>query len=150
MAVDIYVPNLLRCFNCQRFGHHENNCPVDLGSVCVNCGEGGYDHHTSACKNKPKCVNCDKDNVSQSSDCEIWKKEKEICKIKVTKNITYLEAKTIRKSDVRLRLHKDCTVSFFQTRIKNSRNSIFRKRLHYSSIFKSYYSINQTKVSAKT
>ena len=93
VPVDIYVPNPLRCFNCQRFGHHENNCPVDLGSVCANCGAGGHDHHTSACKNAPKCVNCGKDQVSRSSNCEIWKKEKEICKIKVTKNITYLEAK---------------------------------------------------------
>ena len=58
VPVDIYVPNPLRCFNCQRFGHHETNCPVDLGSVCANFGAGGHDHHTSACKNKPKCVKC--------------------------------------------------------------------------------------------
>ena len=73
VPVDIYVPNPLRCFNCQRFGHHENNCPVDLGSVCANCGAGGHDHHTSACKNKPKCVNCGKEHVSRSNQCEIWK-----------------------------------------------------------------------------
>ena len=42
VSVHIYVPNPLRCFNCQRFGHHENNCPVDLGSVCANCGVGGH------------------------------------------------------------------------------------------------------------
>ena len=84
VPVDIYVPNPLRCFNCQRFGHHENNCPVDLGSVCANCGAGGHDHHTSACKNKPKCVNCGKEHVSRSNECEIWKKEKEIMKIKTT------------------------------------------------------------------
>ena len=95
VPVDIYVPNPLRCFNCQRFGHHENNCPVDLGSVCANCGAGGHDHHTSACKNKPKCVNCGKEHVSRSNECEIWKKEKEIMKIKTTKNITYLEAKKL-------------------------------------------------------
>ena len=98
VPVDIYVPNPLRCFNCQRFGHHENNCPVDLGSVCANCGAGGHDHHTSACENKPKCVNCGKDHVSRSSECEIWKKEKEINKIKVTKNITYLEANKLFES----------------------------------------------------
>ena len=44
IPVDVYVPNPLRCFNCQRFGHHETNCPVDIGSVCKNCGTGGHDH----------------------------------------------------------------------------------------------------------
>ena len=34
VPVDVYVPNPLRCFNCQRFGHHENNCSEDPGSVC--------------------------------------------------------------------------------------------------------------------
>ena len=140
VPVDIYVPNPLRCFNCQRFGHHENNCPVDLGSVCANCGAGGHDHHTSACKNAPKCVNCGKDHVSRSSNCEIWKKEKEICKIKVTKNITYLEAKQQFESQ---------TSDLDFTKIVQSL-SFFRKRLHYSSIFKSNYSVGQTKVSGGT
>ena len=27
IPVEMYVLNPLRCFNCQRFGHHENNCP---------------------------------------------------------------------------------------------------------------------------
>ena len=25
IPVDLYVPNPLRCFNCQKFGHHESN-----------------------------------------------------------------------------------------------------------------------------
>ena len=49
IPVEIYIPNPLRCFNCQRLGHHENNCPVDLGSICERCGMGGHDHHTSHC-----------------------------------------------------------------------------------------------------
>ena len=28
----VNISNPLRCFNCQRFGHHDNNYPVDLGS----------------------------------------------------------------------------------------------------------------------
>ena len=67
VPVDVYVPNPLRCFNCQRFGHHETNCPVDIGSVCEKCGAGGHDHLTSACKNVPKCVNCGKDHLSRST-----------------------------------------------------------------------------------
>ena len=95
VPVDVYVPNPLRCFNCQRFGHHESNCPVDIGSVCEKSGTGGHDHHTSLCKNKPKCVNCGKEHPLRSNTCEIWKKEKEIMKIKATKNVTYLEAKKL-------------------------------------------------------
>ena len=37
VPVDVYIPNPLRCFNCQRFGHHELNCPEDIGSVCEHC-----------------------------------------------------------------------------------------------------------------
>lgn len=95
IPVDVYVPNPLRCFNCQKFGHHESNCPEDPGSVCENCGTGGHDHHTLRCKNPVKCVNCGKDHISKSNLCEIWKKEKEIMKLKVTKNITYPEAKKL-------------------------------------------------------
>ena len=76
IPVEMYVPNPLRCFNCQRFGHHENNCPVDIGSVCERCGKGGDDHHTNQCTNPAKCVNCGKDHLSRSSECEVWKKRK--------------------------------------------------------------------------
>ena len=95
IPVDIYIPNPLRCFNCQKFNHHENNCPEDLGSVCENCGTGNYDHLTSKCKNLTKCVNCGLNHPSRSNECEVWKKEKEIMKIKVTQNITFIEARNL-------------------------------------------------------
>ena len=51
IPVEMYMPNPLRCFNFQRFGQHENNCPVDIGSVYERCGMGGDDHHTNQCTN---------------------------------------------------------------------------------------------------
>ena len=93
IPVDIYVPNPTRCFNCPKLGHHESNCPVDYASVCEKCGTGGFDHVESRCPNPVKCVNCGLNHLSRSNECEMWKKEKEILKIKVTKNITYLEAR---------------------------------------------------------
>ena len=98
IPVELYIPNPLRCFNCQRFGHHENGCPEPPGSVREKCGMGDFDHPTHACKNQPNCVNCHKNHLSKSNPCEIWKKEKEIMKIKVTQNITYLEAKQIQEN----------------------------------------------------
>ena len=95
VPVDIYVPNPLRCFNCQRFGHHESDCPIDYCSVCEKCGTGGFHHLASACHNPVKCVNCGLNHLSRSNVCEVWKKEKEIMKIKVTRNLTYLEARKI-------------------------------------------------------
>ena len=95
IPVELYVPNPLRCFNCQKFGHHESNCPADESSVCERCGKGDQDHTTSQCKNPAKCVNCGGNHVSRSSDCDIWKKEKEIMKIKVTQRLTYPEARKV-------------------------------------------------------
>ena len=95
--VDLYVPNPLRCFNCQKFGHHEDKCPVDIGSVCERCGTGGHDHHVNHCKNPVKCVNCGGAHSPRSNECEIWKQEKAIMKLKVTKNLTYLEARKLHE-----------------------------------------------------
>ena len=53
---------------------------------------GGHDHYTNHCTNLA-CVNCGKDHLSRSSDCEVWKKE--IMKLKVTKNLTYPEARKL-------------------------------------------------------
>ena len=98
IPVEVYIPNPLRGFNCQRFGHHENGCPELPGSVYGKCGMGDFDHHTNACRNEAKCVNCHKNHLSKSNQCEIWKKEKEIMKIKVTQKIRYLEAKKIQEN----------------------------------------------------
>ena len=106
IPVEVYNTNPLWCFNCQRFGHHENGCPEPPGSVSKQCGMGDFDHPTHACKNQPKCVNCHKNHLSKSNQCEIRKKEKEIMKIKVTQKISYLEAKKFKKTNLKLLLKK--------------------------------------------
>ena len=30
VRVNVYIPNPLRCYNCQKFGHHENRCQSDI------------------------------------------------------------------------------------------------------------------------
>ncbi|GFU92237.1 hypothetical protein TNCV_1509621 [Trichonephila clavipes] len=57
-----YIPNPLRCFQCQRYGHSKNVCRGQ--PTCPRCGES--DHDSADCKNKEQCLNC-KDNSSDSS-----------------------------------------------------------------------------------
>ena len=34
--VEVYIPNPLRCYKCQVFGHHEDHCLKK--AICANCG----------------------------------------------------------------------------------------------------------------
>ena len=89
MTVDLFAPNPLRCFKCQRFGHGQNTCRGC--EACFRCGEAGHDG--KSCQKDPMCKNCKGDHMSSSKLCLIWKKEKEILKVKTERKITYPEAK---------------------------------------------------------
>lgn len=69
--VEVYIPNPLRCHNCQKFGHHKERC--SRSPTCKDCGEIG-DHID--CKLPLKCANCKQNHAANSKECEIWKKEK--------------------------------------------------------------------------
>ena len=43
--VDIYIPNPLRCYNCQKFGHHVIRCT--RAKICKNFEKDESDHHRS-------------------------------------------------------------------------------------------------------
>lgn len=88
VPVDLYIPNPLRCFNCQKYGHGFNSCKNR--HICCNCGEG---HDKGSCEKPTKCCNCSGDHSAASKQCPIWIKEKEIQKIRCTKKISYIEAK---------------------------------------------------------
>ena len=90
------MPNPLRCFNCQKFGHHENNCPVDLGFVCANCGAGGHEHHTSPVKTSENALTAARTMFLDQANAKFGRKRRKL--LKVTKNITYLEAKKLFES----------------------------------------------------
>ena len=88
--VDVYVPNPLRCYQCQVFGHHENKCGRQ--ALCINCGMP--EHCASGqCQRPAKCVNCSGDHPANSKECPQWEKEKKILKIKFDQNISFPEAR---------------------------------------------------------
>ena len=73
IKVNPYIPNPLRCYNCQKFGHHEQNCAKT--AICKTCGESGSDHLELSCTKPPKCANCPGNHSADSRDCIAWKRK---------------------------------------------------------------------------
>ena len=95
VGVEVYIPNPLRCFSCQQYGHHEDRCKNH--PVCSNCGEPAI-HHATLCKSPAKCANCGEGHNANSKECKIWHKEKEILRVKFTRNVSFPEARKIVES----------------------------------------------------
>ncbi|XP_055928684.1 uncharacterized protein LOC129959816 [Argiope bruennichi] len=71
LSVRTCIPNPLRCFNCQRFGHSKSSCRGTL--TCARWAEVGHD--STNCTNAGKCVNCKDDHASFSRNCFSLKQE---------------------------------------------------------------------------
>jgi hypothetical protein len=91
LDVELFIPNPLRCFNCQKYGHGKSTC--NRRAVCAKCAQEG--HLDDACPNSPHCANCSGHHCSYSKDCQEWGKQKEISRIKFERNIPFGEAKKI-------------------------------------------------------
>ncbi|GBN28201.1 hypothetical protein AVEN_129301-1 [Araneus ventricosus] len=94
LSVRTYIPNPLRCFKCQRFGHSKTSCRGTL--TCARCAEVG--HESTDCTRTEKCVNCKGEHTSFSRNCFAWKQEKEIISTKIKNHISYQEARKLIKS----------------------------------------------------
>ncbi|GFQ91344.1 uncharacterized protein TNCT_420781 [Trichonephila clavata] len=88
-SVRPYIPNPLRCFQCQRFGHSKTTCRGK--PTCARCSEVGHD--SAECTGQEKCINCKGDHPSYSRSCKTWTLEKEIISVKIKNKLTYPEAR---------------------------------------------------------
>jgi hypothetical protein len=91
IQVDPYIPNPLRCYQCQKYGHGKNNCKH--AAVCAKCGQTG--HTDSDCQATPHCVNCSGAHPAYSRDCPHWQFQREVSTVKFTQNVSFAEAKEI-------------------------------------------------------
>ena len=92
VKVQLYIPNPLRCFNCQKFGHSKKFCKSQL--ACWKCGGEGHDG--SECTAETTCcLNCKGDHCASSKSCPIWKQEKEIQRIKTERGLSYGDARRL-------------------------------------------------------
>ena len=88
VKVDLFVPNPLRCFNCNKFGHTSQRCKTT--AKCQRCGK---DKHEEQCDGPQICSNCNGPHAASAKECLVWKTEKEIQRICVEKGISFPEAR---------------------------------------------------------
>lgn len=92
LQVTAFVPNPIRCFKCQKFGHVSSYCRSD-DKICMNCGLKEHTQEGEKCKNPKKCVNCEStDHNSMARDCPEFLYRKKIEDIKVHEQKSHIEA----------------------------------------------------------
>ena len=90
VMVALFVPNPMRCFNCNMFGHTSQRCK--LAAKCTGCGK---DKHEGQCEGPKLCSNCNGPHASSAKDCPVWQKGKEIQRVHVEKRISFPEARQL-------------------------------------------------------
>lgn len=87
-----YIPQPLRCDNCQRFGHKTSNC--NGPTRCSFCS--GSHKYTDCPKNKqidkPKCSNCGQEHSAAFKGCSTYTLRKQALVVKVKNNVTFKDA----------------------------------------------------------
>lgn len=91
ISVEMYIPNPLRCYNCQKYGHSKTSCTRT--AICARCGREG--HQDADCNEAPQCANCKGSHASYAQACPEWQRQREITKLKYQQNITFPEAKRL-------------------------------------------------------
>jgi len=100
LPVSTYIPNPLRCFNCQKFGHGKNACRGR--ETCAKCGQVG--HISDHCTNEPKCLNCNGNHSAFDKNCPKWVFEKKVQQVKAERGISFIEARKIVSAESEGRL----------------------------------------------
>ena len=97
VKVALFVPKPMRCFNCNKSGHTNQRCKV--AAKCQWCRN---DKHEGQCEGPKLCSNCNGPHASSARDCPVWKKEKEIQRVRVEKRISFAGSQTVGRSQCRL------------------------------------------------
>ncbi|XP_034065952.1 uncharacterized protein LOC117542404 [Gymnodraco acuticeps] len=92
-----FIPKLLRCFKCQRFGHVADKCKATKPR-CPTCA-GEHEYGSCAAGAKVKCCNCGGEHSAAYQGCEVQKKAKEVQRFKVQNKVSYATNKKEVKTE---------------------------------------------------
>ena len=96
IPLSVYIPNPLRCFKCQKYGHHISRCRASKPS----CGKCAQEHLTEDCTSggKFQCANCGEEHQAYSRSCLVWQREREILRVKYTQDVSFPDARKLVQS----------------------------------------------------
>lgn len=93
MKVRVYYPTPMMCFNCGFYGHSKKACLQP--EICLRCSTSHEVPEGEQCSNLPHCLHCQAGHQVTSRDCPKYKEEETIVRLKVDKNISFIEARRI-------------------------------------------------------
>lgn len=90
--VDKYIPRVVQCLNCLRYGHISKQCKSKIR--CQFCGE---EHEKEVCptQQNPQCILCGGAHpATDKNNCPIFVEQKSVKTLMALENLTYVEAKS--------------------------------------------------------
>lgn len=96
LPVSVYVPPVLMCRNCLRFGHPTRLCRSATAQRCSKCESP--DHGQDDCSAQPKCHHCGGEHSTFDRLCPKWAEEREVKSVMAANRISYAAALVQRSS----------------------------------------------------
>ena len=89
VRVRLYIPDPVRCYKCQAFGHVSQRCREQ--QRCAVCAES--DHEAKDCKSTTfKCANCGCPHKASDRKCETFLAEQEVKALMVRERLPFRQA----------------------------------------------------------
>ena len=89
VRVRLYIPDPVRCYKCQAFGHVSQRCREQQRCAC--CSES--DHEAKDCKSATfKCANCGGPHKASDRKCETFLAEQEVKALMVRERLPFRQA----------------------------------------------------------
>lgn len=86
--VSPYIPPVIQCFNCLRYGHMSKSCKSK-----TRCSRCQGPHPSKDCEAAMVCLYCKSDHSALYRKCPEFFKQKQIKKLMTLNNLTHLQAK---------------------------------------------------------
>ncbi|KYQ60791.1 hypothetical protein ALC60_00138 [Trachymyrmex zeteki] len=71
-----YIPRVLMCFSCLRFGHISADCKST--PRCARCGQNRHDNQEHRRNLPPKCCNCGQEHLPSSAKCPMYIRQRQV------------------------------------------------------------------------